>query len=69
MYNILIFKVENIVINIDTANTGRLRLFLLQDIKKLMTSGEVIGAKTNSWSFDFIGRACFAGMNPHIGLS
>ena len=48
MYNILIFKVANIVINIDTANTGRLRLFLLQGIKKLMTSGEVIGAKTNS---------------------
>ena len=48
MYNILIFKVENIVINIDTANTGRLSFFLLQDIKKLLTSGEVIGAKTNS---------------------
>ena len=46
MYNILIFKVANIVINIDTANTGRLRLFLLQDIKKLMTSGEVMRKQT-----------------------
>ena len=46
MYNILIFKVANIVINIDTANTGRLRLFLLQGIKKLMTSGEVMRKQT-----------------------
>ena len=34
------------MINIDTANTGRLRLFLLQDIKKLMTSGEVMRKQT-----------------------
>ena len=37
---------ENILINIDTANTGRLSFFLLQDIKKLMTSGEVMRKQT-----------------------